>query len=222
MRPFLGRRRALLALLTFAVASGWAPQHSAAKHPRRLLGVRGVEAPNPPTSKARRTRARPPMLTQWTAPRGSAAEGADGGYLETLTKKVQQSLPRTRSRSRPQRCFGRRAGARRALAELKLAVDYDPGHGASWVAMARLLTRDVRDAPLPLDGRDRRRRAAATRTGRGRQLELAARPAARRPRARRARRCYAKALEAQPRSYFALSAFGDLEARLGASKRAPS
>ncbi|KAH8070802.1 hypothetical protein JL721_4714 [Aureococcus anophagefferens] len=271
MRPFLGRRRALLALLTFALASGWAPQHSAAKHPRRLLGVRGVEAPNPPTSKARRTRARPPMLTQWTAPRGSAAEGADGGYLETLTKKVQQSLlansleiqvpgpgakregaffegGKRRPRAlpinadllnwrakralrrgqlrearalwrRPTRCFWERRGRRDdALAELKLAVDYDPGHGASWVAMARLLTRDVRDAPLPLNGRDQRRR--------GREEEdwlaganwnsLAEGP--RRgdlARVEEARRCYAKALEAQPRSYFALSAFGDLEARLG-------
>ena len=48
MAAFPGRR-ALLALLAAALASGWAPQHSAAKHPRRLLGVRGVEAPNPPT-----------------------------------------------------------------------------------------------------------------------------------------------------------------------------
>ena len=69
MRPFLGHRRALLALLTFAVASGWAPQHSAAKHPRRLLGVRGVEAPNPPTSKARRTRAAQPLSQHAEIPR---------------------------------------------------------------------------------------------------------------------------------------------------------
>ena len=69
MRPFLGRRRALLALLGLALASGWAPQHSAAKHPRRLLGVRGVEAPNPPTSKARRTRARAHFRAKFCAGR---------------------------------------------------------------------------------------------------------------------------------------------------------
>ena len=59
---------------------------------------------------------------------------------------------------RPVRGRERRGRRDDALAELKLAVDYDPGHGASWVAMARLLTRDVRDAPLPLNGRDQRRR----------------------------------------------------------------
>lgn len=111
----------------------------------------------------------------------------------------------------------RRGRTGEALKQLRLATAYDPRHVASWVATARLLTRDLRGAPLPLrrdvnmtdDDDEVWLLGATTKT-------LARAPEKDEQRkAADARVCFEKALKAEPRNYYALSCFADLEARLG-------
>ena len=114
----------------------------------------------------------------------------------------------------------RTGDAREALAQLRLATRYDPSHVASHVATARLLTRDLRDAPLnrrpPADSEA----AAAEARPFDDEWRLEPAPAlARLPRAddaakvAEARTSFERALKAEPKNYYALSCFADLEAR---------
>jgi len=111
----------------------------------------------------------------------------------------------------------RRGRTNEALKQLRLATAYDPKHVASWVATARLLTRDLRGAPLPL-------RRDVNQTEDDDEVWLlgtTTQTLARAPEkddqrnAADAIECFKKALQAEPRNYYALSCFADLEARLG-------